>query len=1000
MQENLMKVILAESRPECIRTIRKTLKDAGIPLRVSRVDSPPAALAALRRRPGDVVVVGLTSPADLDGEAVLAIREAAALAPVIAVADRCAAAADARSWTEVFADILPREGLTAILLGRSLLYAQKRHQTMNRLREREAQLGAVFQQSALGILITRTGDGRIVYTNRSFQQMLAYSGEELLGMTHDGIVHPEDRDAALDLHRKAASGKRDWYQMEKRYVSKDGRLIWGRLTVSLSRDGEAGNGLAVGMVEDITAHRQAEEATSALIMAIPDRMFRIRSDGTFLDYKAVDSYSRAASRPLAQTRLSSVLSPEAARLTEEAVGRALKTREMQVYEYTTAENGRRRYWETRMVPCGRRDVIAVVRDVTGQRSMEAALRAAYDGMEACIRERTADLVQANEALLEEIDRRKMSEFIINAVHEFMTLINKDYCYEAVNDAYCRALGKSPGEIVGRTVADIWGKRRFAGRIKPLIDRCLKGEIVRDESWIDLDGRERGYFAMTYYPYSGHPPAATHAVVISHDLTERKQAEKIMQDARRRQQAILDNIPDMAWLKDRGGFYIAANRVFAEACGTAQGDIPGKTDADLWPPELAGKYRQDDNEVMQSGRRMQIEEPIIYKNGDALWVETIKTPICDNRGRIMGTTGISRDITERKHSATVVEKERRRLFSLLEELPVFVYLQDRDHSIRFANLFFRKQFGDPQGKKCYQVIARRKKPCPQCMPFQVFESRQHQTWEWLHAPEGRMYQIYDYPFTDTDGSLLVLEMGIDITAFRQAEKRLESYQEELRSLSSQLTLAEERERRRISCELHDHIGQNLAYCKIRLGELCMDLTSGALRERAGEIRETIEQTILYTRTLTCELSPPILYELGLEAAVEWLGDQLLAGKGIGFSFEDDGRPKPLSDDVRVLVFQSVRELLINIAKHSQAKHCSVAMSRMHDAAVVAVKDDGVGFDTSGLFDAGNRDAGYGLFSIRERFKNIGGDFHLLSVPGGGSFAMMSVPLDKSPGRKKP
>jgi PAS domain S-box-containing protein len=888
MQKSILTVILAESRPEHARKIRRILKDAGISLRISLAGSPQAALAVLQRRPAGAVVLGLSSPAALDRETVSAIREMAAFAPVVAVADESATATASRLWPEEFTDVLPLDGLTGALAGRALLNAHRHFQTAGRLREREAQLRAVFQQAAMGILMTRISDGRIVYANRSFQQMLAYTEEELLRMSDRRIVHPDDRDADREPWREMVAGKRDWYQTEKRYVGKDRRLVWGRLTVSLSRDGSADDGLAVSMVEDITAHR----------------------------------------------------------------------------------------------------------------SMEAALHEAYDEMENRVQERTADLLHANEALHREIDRRKMSEFIIDSVHEFMTLIDKDYRYEAVNNAYCRALGKRPEEIIGRSVADIWGKQRFANRIKPLLDRCLSGVIVHDESWIDLPGRERGYFAMTYYPYSGQTPTAMRAVVITHDLTERKRAEKVLHDARRQQQAILDNIPDMAWLKDGNGSYIAANRVFAEGCGVAQENIPGKTDPDLWPPELAQKYRADDADVMQSGRRKQIEEPIVYKDGHAVWVETIKTPIYDDGGNIMGTAGIARDITERKLSETLLEKERKRLFSLLEELPVFVYLQDRDHSIRFANRFFRTRFGDPRDKKCYQVISKLTDPCPKCLPFKVFESRQHQTWEWLHAPEGRMYQIYDYPFTDTDGSLLVLEMGIDITDFRQAEKRLRIYQEELRSLSSQLTLAEERERRRISCELHDHIGQNLAYCKIKLGELCMDMASGALRSHALEIREIIEQTILYTRTLTCELSPPILYELGLEAAVEWLGDQIIARQGIRFKFEDDGRPKPLSDEVMILLFQSIRELMINIVKHSQAKVATVSISLMHDTVVVAVKDDGAGFDTTGLFAPGNRDAGYGLFSIRERFKNIGGDFHLLSVPGGGSFAMISVPAAKSKKRGKP
>lgn len=115
----------------------------------------------------------------------------------------------------------------------------------------------------------------------------------------------------------------------------------------------------------------------------------------------------------------------------------------------------------------------------------------------------------------------------------------------------------------------------------------------------------------------------------------------------RQQAILDNIPDIAWLKDKEGRFIAVNRPFEKACGISREELVGKNDLDVWPQELSERYMADDQDVMETGKRKQVEEPLENSEGKKTWIETIKTPIYNNEGEVIGTTGIARDITLRK-----------------------------------------------------------------------------------------------------------------------------------------------------------------------------------------------------------------------------------------------------------------------------------------------------------------------------------------------------------------
>lgn len=162
-----------------------------------------------------------------------------------------------------------------------------------------------------------------------------------------------------------------------------------------------------------------------------------------------------------------------------------------------------------------------------------------------------------------------------------------------------------------------------------------------------------------------------------DITTQKQADELLKETLIRQNAILDNIPDMAWLKDMNSRYIAVNEQFTKTSGYKAEDIIGKTDYEIWQKSFAEKYRHDDQEVIKSGQRGQIEELQVDSTGRKYWVETIKTPIHNAHGEVIGTTGIAREITERKKA----EMEREALITELEaknaELERFTYTVSHD-----------------------------------------------------------------------------------------------------------------------------------------------------------------------------------------------------------------------------------------------------------------------------------------------------------------------------------
>lgn len=231
----------------------------------------------------------------------------------------------------------------------------------------------------------------------------------------------------------------------------------------------------------------------------------------------------------------------------------------------------------------------------------------------------------------------------------------------------------------------------------------------------------------------------------------------------------------------------------------------------------------------------------------------------------------------------------------------------------------------------------------------------------------------------------------MTEPKTTEQRLRDCSERLHIMTSQVALAEERERRRIATLLHDDVGHGLALAQIRLGKVEED-GSGDLRDALAPVRELIANAIETTRSLTFELSSPVLYELGLEAALRSAMDRLAEATGMHFDFESDRAPRGrLTEDTRVLLYRAVRELLLNAAKHSRASCVTVTVRTMGDEAQILVTDDGVGFDVAPVLVPSGAGAGHGLLAAMEHVESVGGRLEVTSTAGTGTRGLIIAPL---------
>jgi len=244
--------------------------------------------------------------------------------------------------------------------------------------------------------------------------------------------------------------------------------------------------------------------------------------------------------------------------------------------------------------------------------------------------------------------------------------------------------------------------------------------------------------------------------------------------------------------------------------------------------------------------------------------------------------------------------------------------------------------------------------------------------------------------EVDGVYYRYAIVRDITERKNAEAKILSYQEQLRAVAAQALLAEDQERRRIAVDLHDQVGQSLAVAKLRL-ELLERGLDVACKPGVGSVREMLDDAIRQVRSMTFDLCPPILYTLGLEPALEWLAEEMGKKHGLRCHFGSDGQPKPLAEEIRVLLYRGARELLMNVVKHAHAAAATIAIWREGSRVCLRVTDDGRGFDLDRLKPGGGAPAGFGLFSLRERLSYHLGGLDAALSPDGGAQLTMFAPL---------
>ncbi len=243
----------------------------------------------------------------------------------------------------------------------------------------------------------------------------------------------------------------------------------------------------------------------------------------------------------------------------------------------------------------------------------------------------------------------------------------------------------------------------------------------------------------------------------------------------------------------------------------------------------------------------------------------------------------------------------------------------------------------------------------------------------------------------DGKPAVQIIARDITERKKVEAEIWEYQNMLKQLSSDLILAEEAQRRNLAIVLHDHLGQSLAMAKIKITSVLKELEDVDLVKKLEAIQQDISGAVDQTRSLTYELSPPVLHELGFITALEWRLDKFTEETGIKTDYTHNLEEIKLRDEQEIILFRSVDEILKNIIKHAEASSVMVTAEASDYAFVVKIQDNGLGFDTSILKPQSRKIDSFGLFSIKERTEYLGGIVDIQSEINKGTTVSLTIPV---------
>lgn len=478
--------------------------------------------------------------------------------------------------------------------------------------------------------------------------------------------------------------------------------------------------------------------------------------------------------------------------------------------------------------------------------------------------------------------------------------------------------------------------------------------------------------------------------------------------------LVENSKDVTWTVDLEGRWTFISRNVENVTGYRADEVRGRLIQDFLAPECRDRVQENLRRRLRGEDLPAYEVLIVGKDGQVIPFELVAASIRDDGGNVVGVQGVSRDITERKRAEAALQASERRYRGLVEKINDWAWEIDADGVYTYAS----PRVQGLLGYRPEEVVGR--------TPFDLMPASEAQRVRDAVRPiwlARQPLELLENTLVRQDGGRITVETsgvplfaadgsfqgyaGIDrdVTSRKRAEAalhelnttleskvaartaELEQRARQLQELTLELAAAEERERQRLAEILHDDLQQVLAAARFQVSLLGNrvkdDVDSRAL---AGQAKELLTEAIAKSRSLSHELSAPVLARNDLGEAFAWLAEQMRAKHGFTVHLEVGEQIEVTSGPLRVLLYKAAQELLFNVIKHAGVAEATLRLRHRDRRIRLAVADKGRGFDPA----RSGFTLGFGLLSIRERVGFLGGRLKIRSAPGKGSAFVVVVP----------
>ncbi|MDZ7793232.1 MAG: PAS domain S-box protein [Spirochaetia bacterium] len=524
-------------------------------------------------------------------------------------------------------------------------FITERKQAEEKLLQREQHYRLIYN-SLRDALIIVNNNREITDCNTAFTELFGYTLSEVKGKKTDILFASEDEYEQLGRMMQKQGENTDFIY-QSIYRKKTGETFWGEKKLQYLID-ENGKPVGfIGVIRDITKRKNAEEAlrksekkNSAILLALPDLMFIHDSAGTYLDYYAsnVDYLYVQPERFIGQ-KMQDVLPQEVSQHLFPLIEKTLSTKEVQLGEYELTISGEKRTFEARFSPFDENKVISIRRDITEQKKFEEELKEKKELLQN-ITDNITDLVALT-------DKNGIFKYVCSS-HNFLGYESYYLLFKNVLDF----VHPEDIERIEKSLAE-WKKIKESQRKEEFRYRCADGSYI----WVETVGKK-------LLDVNGE---IKEIIFSSRDITERKNYDKALSKEQHYFKSILNSLPDTVYFKDKDHRFTRVNRAKLKEVASTYEDIIGKTDFDFFPEKLAQKCLADDEYVLNTGKSIIHKEEEIVSNKNRKVVLVSKFPLKDENENIIGTMGISSNISELKETEEKLQDSLKEKEFLMKEL---------------------------------------------------------------------------------------------------------------------------------------------------------------------------------------------------------------------------------------------------------------------------------------------------------------------------------------------